>query len=311
MPKNLHDADNILLTGTQRFFVENKLLDVKVSWKDVILLKCHKIVLASFSSYFETLLEGTTGCAILSLDAVKDEYVEHLQNIVKFMYGYNITAKRKNCAQLLEAAKIFGVTALIKLLELQMSKPPSSENADENVILKSFAVGSVLLVHFQRFKDDTKFIDVKISCQNRVLFSCHKLVLAAFSSYFESLLVKTEGCAILNLDAVDSLYVSQLEILLNFMYGRLIFGEQTDFELLKDAAKVFGIHSMDKIHYMPSKKRAKKDQTKVSKGIYSCMKTHFTVVCRSNVLRHNDSIAVSADVEALDRLYLVLVNHWL
>lgn len=263
MPRKVYDAENILSTGVQRYFAEQKFVDVKISWKNSVLVECHKIVLASFSTYFETLLETTTGCAILSVDAVSETNVNHLRSIVSFMYGQNICIKRHDANELLEASKIFGVTALIKLLNMQISKTPDVCGDEETLILKPSVFGSWLLVNFQRYKNISKFVDVEISCQNMLLFTCHKLVLASFSSYFESLLIETEGCAILSLDAVDTLYVGQLKFLLNVMYGYDIaemLVDDRDVDLLKDAANIFGITGFDFMNFPKKRKRVNKKE---------------------------------------------------
>lgn len=117
------EAGNVLLRSIQRFYAEKKLFDVSISCKGRTLFGCHKLVLASCSSYFETLLSDTDGFAILNLDAVDSGYVKHLNMIVDFMYGHNIVIPKITsvCQQLYEAARIFGVTALVKSLDVHPS----------------------------------------------------------------------------------------------------------------------------------------------------------------------------------------------
>ena len=79
---------------------------------------------------------------------------------------------------------MFGVTPLVKTLEAYMQR---GEKKDV-MTLKSIGLSALLLVNFQKFRGLEKFIDVKIAYNGLPCYSCHKLVLSCFSSYFEKLL---------------------------------------------------------------------------------------------------------------------------
>lgn len=60
---------------------------------------------------------------------------------------------------------------------------------------------------------------LQVSFDNGVSFSCHKLVLAAFSTYLETLLQSTETCAFLGMDQLEPIYVRQMRYIFDYMYG--------------------------------------------------------------------------------------------
>lgn len=144
------EAGNVLATAIQRFFAEGKLVDVKISSGNVVLLSCHKIILSSFSTYFETLLMETEGATVLNMDSISAKHAEQLRSIINFMYGYNIQVYRHECALLMEAAKMFGVSALIKTLQSTLERTP--QHQDAVIVLKPTGISSLLLVNFQRFR---------------------------------------------------------------------------------------------------------------------------------------------------------------
>lgn len=256
------ESATVLLNSIQRFFSERKLTDAKLVYHDKELFSCHKAVLSAFSSYFETLLAGTENCTVLSLDAVNPDNVEDLKYILQYMYGHTVTLHRNRVQHLLESAKIFGVTALHKTLEAQLvremthsqeqigsttghsgkKKPPKPQS--NNITVKPTAVASILLVSFQRFKSEQKFLDAKILAADVQLHTAHKLVLAAYSRYFESLLETTETLAILNLDEVDSVHVDLLKEILLYMYGHQVEIKESQIDSLISAARIFGVTSL-------------------------------------------------------------------
>jgi hypothetical protein len=107
-------------------------------------------------------------------------------------------------------------------------------------------MSSLLQINLQRFRKAGKFIDAKIGSRSEDTnyTPCHKLVLASFSDYFESLLLSTEGAAMLSLEAVDPLYARQLTPIFDYMYGVRLTLDERKVSVIIDAAKVFGIHSL-------------------------------------------------------------------
>lgn len=139
-----------------------------------------------------------------------------------------------------------------------------SSSEDEVIALRPSGIGALLLVNFQRFKLDGKFIDAKICCHDQILFACHKLVLASFSAYFETLLLNIEGPAILNLDAVDALYVRQLATIIDYMYGKTNWIKPDALDILRDAAHLFGVQALESGELERIRKRMEKDRLKSS-----------------------------------------------
>jgi hypothetical protein len=114
------------------------------------------------------------------------------------------------------------------------------------IVLRAAAMSSLLLINLQRFRREGKFIDAKIGSrtEDTNYTPCHKVVLAAFSEYFESLLLSTDGAAMLSLEAVDPLYARQLASIFDYMYGVRLTLDERKINVIIDAAKVFGIHSL-------------------------------------------------------------------
>uniref|UniRef100_A0A914W134 Uncharacterized protein n=1 Tax=Plectus sambesii TaxID=2011161 RepID=A0A914W134_9BILA len=236
-----NEAGKVLLAAAQRFQTESVLTDVQIVRNGEILTVGHKVVFAAFSYYLEQLLQGTDGLAVLNVDSISETHVKHIIPIVGFIYGHNTVVRAEEVGEFLEAAKVFGVSSVSKCLTQEVVNQASGTL----ITIRPAATASLLLVSLQRFRGLNQFIDAKVSFDNGVSFSCHKLVLAAFSTYLETLLQSTETCAFLGMDQLEPIYVRQMRFIFDYMYGVPVKLDDKQVALFCDAARIFGIHSLD------------------------------------------------------------------
>jgi hypothetical protein len=208
-----------------------------------VLVECHKCVLAACSTYFEQLLSATDGQAVLNLDNMNVANADQLRAVVDFCYGLDVdVADAVTRRALLDTAEMFGVHALAKCCAV---------NGDGAHMTSVRAAGmqSLLLIGMQRFRRAGKFIDAHIGVAggHAPYAPVHKLVLATFSDYFEQLLVKTDGAAMLSLEAVDTLYAAQIQPIFDYMYGVRMAVDERALTAMIDAARVFGIESLTEL----------------------------------------------------------------
>ncbi|VDP22606.1 unnamed protein product [Soboliphyme baturini] len=192
------------------YLQHRKFADVTLQSDGKVVCCCHKAVLAAFSTHLESLFSETKESPRITLDI--DSYLSgvsqsDLIKIIDFMYG----GQTLPSPTLFESARALGILRLMKLIETCDPK--------ESIVDSDHA--TTISAALRRFCCDRKFTDVTVRHENVCLVSCHRLVLAAYSEYFETALEADEAAPFVYLDingTNDGISTTDLQNVIDFMY---------------------------------------------------------------------------------------------
>ena len=130
----------------------------------------------------------------------------------------------------------------MNLLQIQMEF-----ESDDLLQLKWDNYGISIIDSFRKFRSEETFCDVTLWTENESL-NCHKVILSAFSSWFERMLSRSQGtsCTSVYLHGISS---NTIRNLVTFMYESELTISQEDLsELLAVASdlEVKGLSQMEK-----------------------------------------------------------------
>lgn len=230
-----HHAD-ALFAYMQQLKSTNHFLDVVVKCDGTFIMSAHRLILAAYSTHFETALAAVQPSKSITLDIdpkITGVQAEELREIVGFMYSGRVRGTLR-----VESARALGCSSLTSLLENQrFSMQP-------NVVFEDRLHSQRLLQALFRYKSENRFLDCIVNCQGIPVLKCHRILLAAYSSNFESILMTTEKCASVTVDVdtqVTGVSSADLRSLVDFMYTGFVRTPVRRYRLLRQAATTLGV----------------------------------------------------------------------
>lgn len=217
----------------------NRFLDVTVQSDGVYVASAHRLVLATYSSHFETALAGVQDSTTITLDVdpkITGVQSHELRELVDFMYTGRSRTRANGMN--VESARALGCHSLVQLLE------SDEANALDALVVEDSLHSQRLLQAAFRFRADGRFTDCIINCQNTHVLKCHRLVLCAYSNHFESALSQTGNSAVVTIDIDGRLTgVSSMDLrnMVDFMYTGYVRASSRRFRVLRQAAVTLGV----------------------------------------------------------------------
>uniref|UniRef100_A0A0N5A8A7 BTB domain-containing protein n=1 Tax=Syphacia muris TaxID=451379 RepID=A0A0N5A8A7_9BILA len=233
-----HHTDT-LFAYMQQLKASSCFADVVVKCDGEFIASAHRLMLSAYSSHFETALAAIQPSKNITLEVDPKITVvigvekEELLEIIDFMYSGRIRGNFR-----IESSRALGCTSLTLLLENHRF------NLQPNVVIEDRLHSQRLLQSFFRYRSENKFIDCTVNCQGIPVLKCHRVLLAAYSSNFESILMTTERCSSVTVDVdmqVTGVSSVDLRSLVDFMYTGFIRTPVRRYRLLRNAALTLGV----------------------------------------------------------------------
>uniref|UniRef100_A0A915CEJ5 BTB domain-containing protein n=2 Tax=Parascaris univalens TaxID=6257 RepID=A0A915CEJ5_PARUN len=236
MPFNrLQRHADAFFTYLQHLRETERFLDVTVQSEGMFVAYAHRLVLAAYSAHFErALAAGAHDSPTVKLDIdpkITGVSREEARDLVEFMY----TGRSETDCRLrrLECARALGCSSLVHLLESEEAQ------STEGVTLEDSFHSHRLLHAAFRFKSDLRFTDCIINCQDVSVLRCHRVVLCAFSTHFESALAGAQSTPLVKVDIdahVTGVGSMDIRNMVDFMYTGCVRTTSRRFLVLRQAA---------------------------------------------------------------------------
>ncbi|KAH7727588.1 Zinc fingerC2H2 type family protein [Aphelenchoides avenae] len=230
----LHEETHaeFLLSYLHRLYEEGRHTDVTILCDGVPVRHAHRIVLAAFSSSFETALSNANqGYVNLDINSqVTGISAADLTAVVEYMYTGRLKLYPRSIRNCLRNLACHSIVPLLDAFE---------NSDDPNLEVEDCDHPNRLLIALDSFKAESRLADCVIRNRGMDIIKCHRTVLSAFSAVFERSLtrISPSSSAIVDLDAIlPGMPIQQMTVIVDFMYSGRISAIRKRFPALQMAA---------------------------------------------------------------------------